>query len=186
MKSKNLLLIALMLLNVLIMPEAFAQKKSNKKTKKATEINWYTFEDAVKRNNKKPKKIFIDVYTDWCGWCKKMDASTFKDPAVVAYINKYYYPVKLNAEQQEQIKFKGQDFVNPNPGKTKSTHQLAIALLKQELSYPSYVILDGDSEWLFKLRGYKTAEDLLPVLKYYGSNQYKVMSWNDFNQLKTL
>jgi thioredoxin-related protein len=61
-----------------------------------------------------------------------------------------------------------------------------VALLKQELRYPSYVILDGESEWLYKVKGYKTPDDLLPILKYYGSNQYKVMSWSEFNELKTL
>jgi thioredoxin-related protein len=54
------------------------------------------------------------------------------------------------------------------------------------MRYPSYVILDGESEWLYKVKGYKTPEDLLPILKYYGSDQYKVMSWTEFNEAKSL
>ena len=116
--------------------------------------------------------------------CKLFKNVTGK--TVVEYINKNYYPVKFNAEQKEAVTFKGQQFVSTDPSKPKSPHQLALALLKQEMRYPSYVILDGESEWLYKLKGYKTAEDLLPILKYYGSDQYKVMSWSEFNELKSL
>jgi thioredoxin-related protein len=166
---------------------AFAQKSNEADAAQTTPlIKWYSFEEAVKKNKKKPRKIFIDVYTDWCGWCKKMDKETFMNPQLAEYINENFYPVKLNAEQKEAITFKGQEFVNPNPDRNRSPHQLAIAILKQEMSYPSYVILDEKSDWLFKIRGYKSSDDLLPVLKYFGSNQYKVMSWTEFNESKNL
>ncbi len=147
-------------------------------------IKWITFEEALKLNNKKPKMIFIDIYTDWCGWCKKMDKETFTDPVVASYINKKYYAVKLNAEQADAITFKEQQFVNPNPGKSRSTHQLAMALLKNEGVYPSYVILDRASDWTFKLKGYKTPNELMPILRYYGEGDYKKMSIGEFQQIK--
>ncbi|HTB31563.1 MAG TPA: DUF255 domain-containing protein, partial [Bacteroidia bacterium] len=46
------------------------------------EIHWVNFDEAVKLNEKHPRKILIDVYTQWCGWCKKMDASTYTDPDI--------------------------------------------------------------------------------------------------------
>ncbi|HMS53720.1 MAG TPA: DUF255 domain-containing protein, partial [Chitinophagales bacterium] len=67
------------------------------------EVKWLTITEAEKAAKKKPKKIMIDVYTDWCGWCKKMDASTFKNPVVANYINQNYYAVKLNAERADSI-----------------------------------------------------------------------------------
>ncbi|HSJ67441.1 MAG TPA: DUF255 domain-containing protein, partial [Anditalea sp.] len=54
---------------------------------KADKINWLTFEEAAAMTEKDPKMIIVDVYTDWCGWCKKMDKGTFTDPTVVEYIN---------------------------------------------------------------------------------------------------
>lgn len=147
-------------------------------------IKWVTFEQALELNKKKPKMIFIDIYTDWCGWCKKMDAETFADPTVASYINKKYYAVKFNAEQSDPVTFKDQQFVNPNPGKSRSTHQLAMALLKNERLYPSYVILDKADDWTFKLKGYKAPADLLPILKYYGEGDYKNMTWGEYQQLK--
>ena len=68
-------------------------------------FKWYTWEEAVALNKTKPKKIVVDVFTNWCGWCKKMDKGAFSDPAVAAYIAANFYPVKLNAEQREEINF---------------------------------------------------------------------------------
>ena len=48
------------------------------------------FEEAVAKSEKAPKKLFIDVYTDWCGWCKKMDKTTFAETEVAKYINENY------------------------------------------------------------------------------------------------
>lgn len=153
----------------------------NQDDKQKTEsIKWMTFEEAIALNKKKPKMIFVDLYTDWCGWCKKMDAETFSDPAVVRYINKKYYAVKFNAEQKEPVTFKEQEFVNPNPDKPRSTHKLALALLKNEKLYPSYVILDKASDWTYKMKGYQTPAELIPLLTYYGDGHYLKMSWSEY------
>jgi thioredoxin-related protein len=181
-KRLPLTLILICISFLIAIPALKAQKKSPEPKEPAT-IKWMSFEEAVALNKKKPKMIFVDIYTDWCGWCKKMDAETFTNPEVVAYMNKKYYAVKLNAEQKEPIHFKDQDFVNPNPEKPKSTHALASALLKNERLYPSYVILDKASDWTYKLKGYKTPEDLLPLLNYYGDGHYLKMSWTEYSAL---
>ena len=72
----------------------------------AQKVKWYSFEEAVELNKTKPKKILVDVYTDWCGWCKKMDQNTFSHPVIAEYINKNFYAVKFDAESKEAIKFK--------------------------------------------------------------------------------
>ena len=75
-------------------------------------VKWYTFEEAVALNKKEPRKIFIDVYTDWCGWCKKMDETTFSKPEIAKILNKDYYAVKFDAESLDTINFAGTRFVN--------------------------------------------------------------------------
>ena len=60
-------------------------------------INWMTWDEANAANKVTPKKIFIDIYTDWCGWCKKMDKSTFQDASVIEALNKDFYAVKFDA-----------------------------------------------------------------------------------------
>ena len=76
----------------------------------ADEIKWYTWEEAYELNQTAPKKVFIDLYTDWCGWCKKMDKETFTDPAVVKFINENFYAVKFDAEQEKDIVFNEKTF----------------------------------------------------------------------------
>ena len=72
----------------------------------AQEIKWVTLEQADKIQEKKPnKKIFVSFYTDWCGWCKKLENTTLKNPEVVELINTTFIPVKFNAESKEKTSF---------------------------------------------------------------------------------
>ena len=66
-------------------------------------VKWYTIQQAIELNRKEPKKLVIDVYTDWCVWCKVMDKNTFGNTIIAEYLNQKYYPVKFNAEQKENI-----------------------------------------------------------------------------------
>lgn len=146
-------------------------------------IHWMSFEEAVKRNEGYPKKkVFIDVYTDWCGWCKKMDAETFADSAVADYMNRTFWCVKLNAERQDTVEYAGRKWVSTQPGQARAPHQLAAALLQGRMSYPSYVILDENNNKLTSLAGYQQAENFLLVLRYFGENQHFQMPWEDFRK----
>ena len=146
-------------------------------------INWMSFEEAVKLNETSPKKIFIDVYTDWCGWGTKMDQTTFLDKDVVDYMNENFYAVKFNAEQTEPIEFMGNTFVNKGSnGPRKGTHELAQALLQGKMSYPSYVFMNENNQLLTIVPGYAEAKDFLPILKFIGSNAYLTTSWEEFSK----
>ena len=59
-------------------------------------LTWISFEQAVELQKKEPRKILIDIYTDWCGWCKKMDKYTYTDQSVINNLNTKYYLVKFN------------------------------------------------------------------------------------------
>jgi thioredoxin-related protein len=144
-------------------------------------INWITFEEAIERNKKKPKKIFIDVYTDWCGWCKVMDKQTFTDPIIVDYINQNYYAVKFNAEGTQPILFKGKlyEFV---PSGNRGYHQLAAELLQGRLSYPTVVFLDEKMDLLQPIPGFRKPPEMDLILKYFGGNHYKTTSYDVFQQ----
>ena len=76
-----------------------------------SEIKWHTIQEAEKLFNKSPRPIFIDTYTDWCGWCKKMDSETFTDPVIADILNTKFYPVKFDAEGKESVTFMGQTFL---------------------------------------------------------------------------
>ena len=148
----------------------------------AQKINWMTFEEAVKLNETAPKKIFIDVYTDWCGWCRKMDQTTFQDPEVIAYMNENYYAVKFNAECNDVIMFGGNRYINEGAGMSgrKGTHQLAAYLLQGKMSYPSYVFMNEHNQIITVAPGYMESNRFLPILKYLGSDAYKTQTFKEY------
>ena len=87
-------------------------------------VNWLTFEEAIALHEKEPKKLLIDLYTDWCGWCKVMDRNTYSQADIASYINENFYPVKFNAEQKEPVEFRGHTFEFVAQGR-RGVHELA-------------------------------------------------------------
>lgn len=145
-------------------------------------VKWYTIEQAVEMQKKEPRKIMIDVYTDWCGWCKKMDAETFDHPVIAEYLNTNFYPVKFNAESKEPITFAGKKFINEGQG-GRSSHQFAIALLQGQMSYPSIAYLTEKLEPIGAIPGYYTAKDFEPLIKYIEEDKYKSnVSFEDYKK----
>ena len=161
----------------------FAQSASSGSNGTA-EVKWYNFEDGIKLARKKHKFVIVDIYTDWCGWCKRMDNETFRDPSVVSYMNENFVAIKLNAEGNDPIAFNGTIYTNPAPSKPRSTHQLAIALVGSRLAYPTYIYLDSKGKTITATQGYSQPEDLLPLLRYIGSDAYKTQTWKEFTGLK--
>ncbi len=144
-------------------------------------IKWYGFEEAIELCKKQPKKIFVDVYTDWCGWCKVYDRNTFSDPEIAEYMNKHYYPVKFNAEGNDTIRFQGHVFTNPGVGR-RSTHMLAASLLDGKLSYPTVVFLDEQLQLLHVQSGYLSPEQFAPFMVYLGDGIYNKTPWEEFQK----
>lgn len=144
------------------------------------EITWYTWEEASELNKKMPKKIFVDLYTDWCGWCKRMDATTFRDPKVVQYINDNFYAIKLDAEGQEDITH-GTHTFKFIPSGRKGVHELAYSLVDGQLSYPTYVTLDEKYARIMISPGFKQADALMKELKFAKEELYKKQSWEQYN-----
>jgi len=148
-------------------------------TMSAQDVKWYTWEEASELTKTSPKKVFVDVYTDWCGWCKRMDATTFKDPDIVKYLNDNFYPVKFNAEQKDQIDFGGKEFKFVAQGR-RGFHQLAYALLDGRMGYPAFVLLDESFARIMISPGYKKVPQLKKELTFAKEEHYKSQSWEDF------
>jgi len=125
---------------------------------------WNSLENAVQLANKDKKKILIDVYTDWCKWCKVMDEKTFNDQSMKEYLKANYHLVKFNAEQKETITFNGKSYSYESKGR-RGLNSLATELLDGRLSYPSIVVLDASLEKLQTIRGNKSPKELMTLLK---------------------
>lgn len=146
-----------------------------------TEVNWMTFEEAVEKSKTEKRKIFIDVYTDWCGWCKVMDKKTFSDAKVARILNENFYPVKFNAEQTADVVFNGTTFKNVGQG-GRGTHQLASALLSNKLSYPTVVFLDEQFRIIQPLPGYREAPEFHKIAQFIGEDHYKTVKWEEWQK----
>lgn len=151
----------------------------------AQEVKWLTWNEAAElaATDKNPKKVFIDVYTDWCGWCKKMDKDTFQNPEVAAYMTENFYMVKLDGEGKDPIDFKGKTYKFVPSGRN-GYHELAAALMQGRLSYPTTIFLDQEFNMLSPVPGYQKPEPFLNIAKYFGDDIYKEKDWKTYSGAK--
>ena len=147
---------------------------------KETKIKWMSLNEAIELNKTKPKSIFIDVYTNWCSWCKRMDTSTFENQRVVEYMNKTFYCVKFNAEGNDTITFRGKKYFNTKKKGKRSTHPFAAILLQGQMTYPSFVILDKNLRGAGLIKGYKKANNFYVLLKFFATGSYKTETLEEY------
>lgn len=151
-------------------------------TSVSAQINWMTLDEAVQASKNEPRKIFVDVYTDWCGWCKRMDATTFKDKGVADALNENFYAVKLDAEQKEAIKFKNKVY-EFKAGGSRGSHELAQEFLQGRMGYPTVVFLNDKFEVIQPVPGYQDAEAMKKIVTYFGKDVYLNTPWAEFSGL---
>lgn len=169
-KIRNSYKSTLIAVSVLFLPFLSMAQDGEKKP----DIDWMSWSEAIKANRKKEsRKFMIDVYTSWCGWCKKMDKNTFQKPAVASYINEHFWPVKLDAERKDDIIFNNDtmEFMS-NKGR-KGTHELALRLMQGKASYPTVVFLDERVGMISPVPGYKKPKQMIPLLEFINKEIYK-------------
>ncbi len=156
---------------------SFAQSEDNT----TKEINWMTWEEVQQAQKETPKKVFVDVYTNWCGWCKKMDATTFHNDKIVEYINKNYYAIKFNAENRESIVFRGKKYNYVKSGR-RGYNELATSLLEGTMSFPSTVFLDEKLDLLTTVGGYLEPKTIDPILSFFATESFLKMKWSQYEK----
>jgi len=120
-------------------------------------IKWYSYNEGMARGQKEKKNVFLNFYANWCGYCKKMDNGTFKNPSVIAYLNENFISVKVNTEKERRIAAKY--YVN---------------------GLPTSWFVSKDGEKISNLPGYVPADMLMNILKYIHTDSYKKMNFKKF------
>lgn len=146
---------------------------------KAKAIEWRSVEEVEQLMKSEPRKVYVDIYTDWCGWCKVMDKKTFTNPKVIEYLNTKFYSIHLNAERADSVLFKGKKFGRiPN----SKTNELAADWMRNKLSYPTSIFFEENFNNPQPVPGYLEVPTLEMILKYLGENHMKSISWDKFSK----
>ena len=143
-----------------IMVIGFFLSMANLLYAQSEKINWISWEQAQEQLKTHKKKIFVDVVTDRCHWCKQMDNTTFLNSKIIKYINTNYYAIKFNAEQSVIIPFKGK------------TYEFI----------PTLVVMDEEMNTIQALSGFKSHDELEIIINYFGGNFHKTTPWSIYKE----
>lgn len=150
-------------------------------------LDWVSIEVAELNNKKEPKKFLIDVYADWCYWCKKIETELASDSILANYLNTNFHLVKLNPEDQTDITFKNKTYKRKSfsytySDKTRKVNELVVELINQDFIYPSLIFLDEKLDNISIVEAYKTKEELEKFIKFIGTNAYQSKKWSVFSK----
>ena len=151
-----------------------------------TKVDWMNINKTQKqasKDGKNAKRYFIDCYTSWCGWCKRLDANTFSNDTIARLLNKYYYPVKFDAEGSDEVTINGKTYKGNGSRKGRgATHEL-VSTVFQVRGYPSMVFRNSDFSPVTIIPGYLDAKDLEPALVFFGEGYDKNLSFEEFEKV---
>jgi thioredoxin-related protein len=143
-------------------------------------IHWLTIEEVNLRLKNEQKPVLIDLYTNWCVWCKVMDKRTYSNAKVARYINEHFYPVKINAESKEDINWNGKKYSYDANNKLNS---FAFYVTENQPSFPATIIFPDVDTRPAPVYGLLSPRELEKVVKYFGEGNYKMESFQEFSKI---
>ncbi|MEO6134262.1 MAG: DUF255 domain-containing protein [Ginsengibacter sp.] len=154
---------------------SFAKVNTTSKEK----INWLTIEEVQLKAEKESKPVIIDLYTNWCYWCKVMDKKTYNNSKVIEYVNKHFYAVKLNAETKEKLNWNKKEYLYTQSNKV---NEFSVYITDGQLSFPTTVIFPDIKKVPAAIPGFLEPKDMEAVLKYFGEGKYKTQNFEEFSK----
>lgn len=114
----------------------------------------YNFESGLAEAKKQNKLILIDVYTDWCKWCKKMDSDVYSNKEITEYLEDNFIFVKLNGEGNSKITYN-----NRVVTETVIAKQFGVD------GFPTTIFLKSNGSLISSMPGYYPPDKFLTILK---------------------
>lgn len=150
-------------------------------TEAQNRIKWMSWEDALAANKLEPRKLVVDIYTEWCSWCKKMDAATFQKDHIAKYVNNNYYAVKFDAETREDITYNGKVYKYVSNGK-RGYHELALSITQGKLSYPTVTFIDENLDVIQPIGGFQDPKNFEMIMTYFAGDHHKSTPWKAYSR----
>lgn len=142
-------------------------------------VKWITWEQLDQAVKLEKRKVLVDLYTEWCGWCKKMDKQTFQNPSIASYVNEHYYAIKFDAQYRGDIEHNGRVYKYVRNGKS-SYNELAVELSKGKLSFPTIVVLDENLKVIQPIPGFQDAVSFEKIITYFAGNFHRTTPWAEY------
>jgi thioredoxin-related protein len=123
-------------------------------------LKWYNLESGLSEGKKQNKMILMDVYTDWCKWCKKMDSDVYSNKEIISYLQENFICVKLDGEGNALM-----DYNHKEMTETDITKQLGID------SYPTTVFYKSNGDLISSIPGYYPVNEFMNILVNINKNR---------------
>jgi thioredoxin-related protein len=138
----------------------------------ATGIAWRGWDRGIEESRATGRPVLVDVYTDWCGWCKRMKADVYTKPEVRDYLEDHFVMIELNAESSDPARYEGKAYTSRS-----------LAARFGVSGYPTTVFLRAGGDHLVSVPGYLESARFLQVLRFIGDGYMeKGVSFQDFTK----
>lgn len=125
-------------------------------------INWYSYDEGLKKAKEEKKHVFIDFTAKWCGYCKKMNKEAFADSEVINLLNNNFVAVKVDGDSKKELDIDGY-----------LTTEKDIARKEFGVrSYPTFWWLESDGSKIGNKIGYVPTEWMVGALNFVKDNKY--------------
>lgn len=142
-------------------------------------INWISLDEANAKMTSEPRPVLMDLYTNWCYWCKVMDKKTYSNARVISYINDHFYAVKMNAEVKDTVVWDNKKYAFNSNDKINN---FAIYVTQGQLAFPNTIIFPEIDQQPASIPGYMEPKEIEAILKYFGEGNYKTENFSQFSK----
>jgi thioredoxin-related protein len=158
-----------------------------------SEVTWHRFDDAIVAAKASGKHIMVDVYTDWCGWCKKLDKETYTDAAVLKVLSESYVSAKIKGDdahrrlkvRSQPTQDEGRTLLQILPTDSPQISEKDFTRNQLRVTgFPTILFFAADGRMITKLSGFQKADAFANILNFIKDDLYEVMTYQDY--LKSL